>query len=248
MEMDRYLERRSVMSEAPASVRKPDKRRKKKEEKEGSGISLSRFSNMFKSLLDVDAVIDLDDVDSNKLSVFELSSFKDRLSRKFRKKKQDADMEIHQEEPDNSDAEDEEDELSYMEKSGLDMRERAMERKSMPKKPHSAYGDRVPKEDVKRVLNESGLSSTSSYPDEDDEESGFGEDSGEHARKQWNNFRDDLREVINITYKIMKKVPPETIRNFKASDDFKRYVAILDKYELLRKKDEDQKDDTSEKG
>ncbi len=245
MDMDRYLERRSLYEDDPepnapkSSRRKKKKARTKTESDSGKKSYLSGLASAIRAALDVDEVIDLDEVDEKKMSVFELTTFKDRLSKILRRDKLKDDLEITQESAsvdEESLPDSEPPEKGYLEKSGEDMRRRAIgEDKS------SVYGkaDRIPKEEVDRVIRASGNSSQQAIDDmevmknpEHSEKPEDTEDSGERFEE----FRSDLREVINITYKIMKKVPPETIKNFKNSEDFKRYVDILEKYNLLRKR------------
>ncbi|MFH2020351.1 MAG: hypothetical protein ABIJ34_02990 [archaeon] len=46
---------------------------------------------------------------------------------------------------------------------------------------------------------------------------------------------DDLLEALKIQNKWLKQLPSPVIREFKGSDDFKRYKEILDKYGVLKK-------------
>jgi hypothetical protein len=46
---------------------------------------------------------------------------------------------------------------------------------------------------------------------------------------------EDVKEVLKITFKWLKMMDPETIDEIKASKDFEKYKAVLDKYGLIKK-------------
>ncbi|MFP4117853.1 MAG: hypothetical protein ACLFTR_02925 [Candidatus Woesearchaeota archaeon] len=234
MEMDRYLEKRSILDADSMSTSSPKKKRKKKSPERNkkdsvkSGNPLSGIVGALRSALDVDEVIDLDEVDEQKMSVFELTTFKDRLSRLLKPRNVKDGVHVSEEEPVDEEAEKNdslEEAPSYMDKSAEDMRRRALD--GAADSSSGSDEDYVPQEKVREILKKADhdVSESVQTDDVDDVD----------EKDQWEEFRNDLRDVITITYKIMKKVPPETIKNFKKSDDFKKYVGILDKYDLIRK-------------
>ncbi|MFP4656773.1 MAG: hypothetical protein ACLFNK_04310 [Candidatus Woesearchaeota archaeon] len=235
MEMDRYLEKRSILGADSMSTPSPKKKRKKKSSERSkkdsvkSGNPLSGIVGALRSALDVDEVIDLDEVDEQKMSVFELTTFKDRLSRLLKPRNIQDGVHVSEEEPvgEGSEKNDSTDEApaSYMDKSAEDMRRRALD--GAADSSSGPNGDYVPQEKVREILKKTDHDVPESVQTDDVDDA--------DEKDQWEEFRNDLRDVITITYKIMKKVPPETIKNFKKSDDFKKYVGILDKYDLIRK-------------
>jgi len=46
---------------------------------------------------------------------------------------------------------------------------------------------------------------------------------------------EDLKDALKIQNKWLQKLPAQSIRDFKASEDYKRYREILEKYKLLKK-------------
>jgi hypothetical protein len=46
---------------------------------------------------------------------------------------------------------------------------------------------------------------------------------------------EDVKEVLKITFKWLKQMDPETVEEIKASSDFQKYKAVLDKYGLIKK-------------
>lgn len=46
---------------------------------------------------------------------------------------------------------------------------------------------------------------------------------------------EDVKEVLKITFKWLKRLDQETVEEFKSSSDFEKYKAVLDKYGLIKK-------------
>jgi hypothetical protein len=46
---------------------------------------------------------------------------------------------------------------------------------------------------------------------------------------------EDVKEVLKITFKWLKRMDPDTIDEIKASPDFEKYKQVLDKYGLIKK-------------
>ncbi len=46
---------------------------------------------------------------------------------------------------------------------------------------------------------------------------------------------EDTKEVLKITFKWLKMMPPETVEEIKNSPDFEKYKAVLGKYGLIKK-------------
>lgn len=46
---------------------------------------------------------------------------------------------------------------------------------------------------------------------------------------------DDVKEVLKITFKWLKQMDPDVVEEIKASQDFEKYKAVLDKYGLIKK-------------
>jgi hypothetical protein len=46
---------------------------------------------------------------------------------------------------------------------------------------------------------------------------------------------EEVKEVLKITFKWLKKMDPDTIAEIKESPDFEKYKAVLDKYGLIKK-------------
>lgn len=222
LDMDKYLDKRSGMQDVSVA---PSRKNPKKKGK------LHKFRAAMKAMLDVDQVINVDSMNHHQSTVFEKRTWKDKVIDLLRGSDSvnvDVSKEQSQEEPKITPLKDDlstEYDISTEEKKAVkkekhkshgvfDMFSRS------DAKPHFK-GDHVPMEQVKQVLQESGVETSQTSLAARDE------------------FRSDLREFIKITYKLIKKLPPETLRIFKESDEFKKYVGILDKYNLLRKRPEE---------
>jgi hypothetical protein len=46
---------------------------------------------------------------------------------------------------------------------------------------------------------------------------------------------EDVKEVLKITFKWLKQMDPDVVEDIKASPDFEKYKAVLDKYGLIKK-------------
>ena len=248
MEMDRYLERRSFSDKTPMSTTGSSKKDKKKKNR------LSKIRDAIKVIFDADEVINLNNInDTHKVSYFDKKSFKSKLLDYFKKEKEENNDEIKIEESSSKNLNHSTKKEADNEKNSSVVNEtflgNSMFNNENQKKGDIPDSDTIPIEEVNKVLQNSQkdnddktnseFEASKSFQMNNIDSSSNASDSSSDKKIKFDEFRDDLREVIKITYKIMKRVPPEAIREFRNSKDFKDYVEILDKYELLKKKPED---------
>ena len=241
MEMDKYLERRSFSEKIPISTVGSSKKDKKKKR------GLSKIREAIKVIFDADEIINLNSInDTHRVSYFDKKSFKSKLLDYFKKEKENAENSIKIETT-SENSSNSTDKKTNQTKSSI-VNETFLGNSMFDKNQKNENlvdSDTIPIEEVNKVLKNSQksnevrkrsdlgnekslpLDDVNSFDNVNDKKIGF------------DDFRDDLREVIKITYKIMKRVPPEAIREFRNSKDFKDYVEILDKYKLLKKKQGD---------
>jgi hypothetical protein len=207
--MDRYLEKRSSMSDIGISP--PNKEKKKGK--------FSRFRAAMKAMLDVDQILDINNVDHKQSTVFQKRTWKDKVIDELKGSDSvNVDVDVSTDEP--------EARITPIEESKEEEKRSRRERRKpgifevfSRHDPKPRKGDHIPVDQVNQVLEESGI-----------------ENPKRPSVVAHDEFRTDLREFIKITYKLIKKLPPETLRTFKESQEFKHYVDILDKYNLLRKR------------
>ncbi len=248
--MDKYLESRASLEETGSSGRSQRRLKKKSKRDEKERRSLKEI---LKSFLDVDEVIDKgESADDEEL--YDAKTLKEKLADAIRKKKE-SEGNLSD---DKSDYVDPEAIKSDLSKNGVDVGKKSspVNNDDVKIEEVQEYDDSSSTTTTADVFDDNldkGYDDTSdqsfysqsakdmrkralqSSSPKNKSERNLGSESERHD-SAWKEYRSDLREVVTITYKIMKKVPPEAIREFKESDDFKRYVKILEKYELLRKK------------
>jgi len=61
------------------------------------------------------------------------------------------------------------------------------------------------------------------------------DDEEEEAPEETNNVPDDLLEALKIQNKWLKQLPSPVMKEFKSSEDYRRYKEILETYNLLKK-------------
>ncbi len=239
MEMDRYLEKRSFSGKSHGMSASPSKKDKKK------NTRFSKIRDAVKIIFDVDEVINLNNIkDTHRVSYFEKKSFKSKLMDYFKtqKEKNGTSIEIENTSSDDSDATISKSEISPS-KSKMENDKFVSSRSFITDKknvnPVSAK-DTIPLDEVNRVLKNSSFDNVENKADDLELQklSQKSESLDPNSVSGFDEFRDDLRDVIKITYRIMKSVPPEAIKEFRNSKDFKDYVEILNKYKLLKKKPE----------
>ena len=235
IDMDRYLERRSLGRELDRPRKKSLKIRNSTNNSSDRAI-LNRFKEAIKVLLDADEVINLESIkDLSDSSVYDRKSFRERLSELVKSKSYRKNSSNESKSKQNGD-------MYFIEDT--ESKNTNSNTMNQGKKFTSKYDDsnNIPIEEVNRVIssstkerdnfqNNNFQAKTSSF-----ETIRPGDETLKGPNASFGEFRDDLREVIRITYRIMRNVPSESIKEFRASSDYKKYVDILDKYDLLKKR------------
>lgn len=223
----------------PAGKPRPEKKRKKtssrNDEKPTSRLkALRALRTAIQTFLDADEVINVNELNDRSSTIFHKKTFREKLSeflkntKSIKVKAEDAEATDYADDGTQGDLEQEAPaqapQVADADISGYEDLRKGRARKGLsnllPGVDHPSR-ERVPMEEVARVIEESAVETPRT----------------EVVREE---FRNDLRDVILITYRLIKKVPPEALKEFRESPDYRKYVAILDKYDLVRRKDGDQ--------
>ncbi len=246
-DMDRYLEKRlgSVESKRTNSSSSQSSRKKKQK---GAIATLTKLKNVVKSLLDADEVLNIETYDEdNNVSIYHKKSFVDKLSDLVEKSKRKSSknndkIEIVDEEQQPSSAVSNENDT--VSKKPEFLTKETIKEEIEEHKQKQASSDRRPNESESTYSSSrdfftpssSGNNSSASMGTSQEYKQDFVNSSRStsfslDARSE---FRNDLREIVKINYRVIKQLPPETIKAFRESADFKQFVAILDKYDLIK--------------
>ena len=211
IEMDKYLEKRSASKASSDSFidkKKIKKRNYQKSYKNNSKNYIEKFKTIFTILFNADEVIDPSYVNNNDFSGDVVSYKKWTLKNLFSKKENNRNSNVSDDVK-----------IEY-------------DNESVPVEKVNEILKSSKKNDIVNASSESASISNDGY------ETIKTVDNTENFdnNKSYNEFRNDLRDIIQISYKIMKNVPEESIKEFRKSSDYSKYVSILDKYNLIRKK------------
>lgn len=235
LDMEKYIDKINL-----ATNTRPMSPIKKKRPKSKKLAALLKLKDTIKMLLDADEIISFADMsEKNNLTVYEKKTLMDKLG-DFVHQSKSVKVGVDIEKENSKNVIPEEQVFKGTQESQEEFTSRFSNPKQVVKIEEVGHGPMnsvmniiskadkkiherdIPKRRVERVMRKSSIRDENYYL----------RDQGLSEKQE---FREDLREIIRIMYKIIKNVPPEALKNFRESEDYSQFVKILDNYDLIKK-------------